>query len=622
MHGDFSRLTFDPRKHYHSVRMQQGRVQMDADWNEQIDILNHYLETQIRDLLGASGAMIATAGFQIEVIDRAPQRSTISPEPEEQIAYQEHNKILQDLLIKRGNYYVDGLLCENEQDVLFSAQPYYPSAQIPANPTEWSIVYLDVWQRHITVFEDASLREVALGGPDTTTRTQIIWQVKGLPVVHRHSHEFFGRGRNVTSEEVVKLPEWRELIHTQIKKPELAARHIPNSSTLDNQLYRVEIHHINNNKATFKWSRENGSIVFEVEKILSYEKNEHGFAQSVVTLNNSGQDMTQLRKGDWVEFVHNDVTLHGYTLPLYQVIEISETPQRHITLTGRYAQVLEKLTQTNAGSLLVRRWDHAQATMTAQKAGTYPVLENTWIDLERGIQVKFSPGDTYNIGDYWLIPSRALSSDIEWPAGANGPLALPPHGVDHHFCPLALIRLDRHQGIVTRDLRRLFAPLPTLTEQITNMQRPEVIKTEIIEQREIVARNVLSEECSSQSDLVPGDLVSLLPGTNLEVTKATRENAKLIFGVVSGVAEVAGQRRFRVTTYGRARCKIVGSVEAGDLLTVAEENGYATRTGPVHEFLQAGSLVGKALEAYTPKMSDSASNAIIADMIDVLVSLQ
>jgi hypothetical protein len=622
MQGDFSRLTFNPRKHYRSVHMQQGRVQLDADWNEQIDILNHYFETQLRDLLGASGAMVATAGFQIEAIERTPQLSTISPETEEQIAHQEQNKPLRDLLIKRGNYYVDGLLCENEQDVLFSTQPYYPGAQIPATPTEWSIVYLDVWQRHITAFEDASLREIALGGPDTTTRTQMIWQVKGLPVVHRHSYELFGGGRNATSEEVVKLPEWRELIHRQIRKPELAARHIPNSSTLDNQLYRVEIHHINNNKATFKWSRENGSIVFGVEKILSYEKNEDGFAQSVVTLSNSGQDMTQLRKGDWVEFVYNDVTSHGYTLPLYQVIEVSEATQRHITLTGRYAQVLEKLTQTNAGSLLVRRWDQAQATTAALEAGTYSVVENTWIDLERGIQVKFSPGDTYNIGDYWLIPSRALFNDIEWPAGANGPLALPPHGVEHHFCPLALIHLDRHQGPVTKDLRRLFAPLPTLTERITDLQRPEVITTEIIEQRATVARNVLSEECSSQSDLVPGDLVSLLPGTNLEVTKASRENAKLIFGVVSGIAEVAGQKRFRVTTYGRARCKIAGPVEAGDLLTVAEENGYAMRTGPVHEFLQAGSLVGKALEAYTPKTSDSASNAIIADMIDVLVSLQ
>ena len=36
--GDFTRTTFDPTHHYSGVRMQQGRVQLDADWNEQLDI--------------------------------------------------------------------------------------------------------------------------------------------------------------------------------------------------------------------------------------------------------------------------------------------------------------------------------------------------------------------------------------------------------------------------------------------------------------------------------------------------------------------------------------------------------------------------------------------------------
>ena len=35
MPGDFSRDTFDSRNHFSGVLMQQGRVQLDADWNEQ-----------------------------------------------------------------------------------------------------------------------------------------------------------------------------------------------------------------------------------------------------------------------------------------------------------------------------------------------------------------------------------------------------------------------------------------------------------------------------------------------------------------------------------------------------------------------------------------------------------
>ena len=35
--GDLTRSTFRAYRHYSGVRMQQGRVQLDADWNEQLD---------------------------------------------------------------------------------------------------------------------------------------------------------------------------------------------------------------------------------------------------------------------------------------------------------------------------------------------------------------------------------------------------------------------------------------------------------------------------------------------------------------------------------------------------------------------------------------------------------
>lgn len=44
------------------------------------------------------------------------------------------------------------------------------------------VVYLDVWERQITHLEDHEIKEVALGGVDTATRTKIIWQVKALRV--------------------------------------------------------------------------------------------------------------------------------------------------------------------------------------------------------------------------------------------------------------------------------------------------------------------------------------------------------------------------------------------------------------------------------------------------------
>ena len=50
--GDFTRDTFAPLRHFTRVLMQQGRVQLDADWNEQVSILLHLTRTLAADLLG------------------------------------------------------------------------------------------------------------------------------------------------------------------------------------------------------------------------------------------------------------------------------------------------------------------------------------------------------------------------------------------------------------------------------------------------------------------------------------------------------------------------------------------------------------------------------------------
>ena len=49
--GDYTRFSYKPAKRYAAVLMQQGRVQLDADWNEQSDIYKHRLECQAIDTL-------------------------------------------------------------------------------------------------------------------------------------------------------------------------------------------------------------------------------------------------------------------------------------------------------------------------------------------------------------------------------------------------------------------------------------------------------------------------------------------------------------------------------------------------------------------------------------------
>lgn len=65
MKGDFSRFSFDPARHYSGVLLQQGRVQTDADWNEQAEITAHRHATGLRDLIGPAGVPRDRAGYAI-----------------------------------------------------------------------------------------------------------------------------------------------------------------------------------------------------------------------------------------------------------------------------------------------------------------------------------------------------------------------------------------------------------------------------------------------------------------------------------------------------------------------------------------------------------------------------
>jgi hypothetical protein len=65
MKGDFSRLPLDPSAHSTGVWMQQGRVQLDADWNEQVALSAERARALARDAMGGSGAPARDPGFQV-----------------------------------------------------------------------------------------------------------------------------------------------------------------------------------------------------------------------------------------------------------------------------------------------------------------------------------------------------------------------------------------------------------------------------------------------------------------------------------------------------------------------------------------------------------------------------
>jgi len=462
MKGDFSRLNlFDPLKQYTRVMQQQGRVQLDADWNEQTDILLHYLRTLAADLIGPFGGPAGPEeGFQIT------PGTTADNKP--------------DLTIGRGRYYVDGVLCEirpagNEKTVSYLGQPH-PDAFPATFPV---LVYLDVWERHVTYLQDDSIREVALGGADTTTRTQVVWRAR---VTDRGWSGKPGISPDLAKEDVwTSWGEWVKLwkpsgrLRAQAKRggddtnPCTASPEASYRST-ENQLYRVEIQEwarMDDGQIwlTFKWSRENGSVAFAIEDLQG----------EVATLASLGwDDAPGLKKGDWVEIVDDDSEGAGIPGPLRKVEKIDE-PKRTVTLEvpdggeplPEYKEG-EGKGSARAKHALLRRWDHRESA--PPKKGPKPkgaVLfvsqENPdkdagWLTLENGIRIQFEPG-SFRPGDYWLIPARTATGDIEWPGDPKNPEFVLPHGVEHHYAPLALIGKDAATLKIQQDLRRSFGQL-------------------------------------------------------------------------------------------------------------------------------------------------------------------
>jgi len=459
MKGDFTRMTFDPAKHYSRVFQQQGRVPIDADSNEMSDILRYFSRRLAADLIGPHGG--PANGFRIE-----PAKD------------KDNNDVPRDFDIAPGRYYVDGILCENDGPKRYTAQSGSPVGLEKLEAGTY-LAYLDVWERHITAYEDENeewngIREVALRGPDTGTRAQVVWQVKwkliDQPAINRLKLAEPEGYANFLK--FLEVPPGGGRLRARARKPGADDEPCIISPEAryrgpENQLYRVEIHRPGvampsvgkpdtTKVATFKWSRENGSVIFPITDVQG----------EVVTLRDLGRESRfGLRVDDWVEIVDDDYVLQNRAEPLLQVKGINRDTME-VTLKAAPASPVGN---DPAKHPLMRRWD--------QKSDAIAVVETTgdtdsnWIfTLEDGVQIQFPEGEAtvlvakptpfYRTGDYWLIPARVATGDVEWPGPRGNPRPRPPDGVEHGYAPLGLISIAAG-GTVTpgQDFRKTIKPL-------------------------------------------------------------------------------------------------------------------------------------------------------------------
>lgn len=419
MPGDYSRNTFDPRQHYSGVLMQQGRVQLDADWNEQQAIAAHRAQATATDMIGATGT---PKGDGFKIGKTADSRN---------------------LSIGTGHYYLSGLLCEQDAaGLLYTTQPDHPAAALVLAASRTYLAYLVAWEYEVTHLTDPHIREVALGGPDTGLRRRVVWQVR-LAQLDANPADCDA-----------PIAEWAGLsapstgtLRVRSSPPDPATSPCllaPGAgyTRLENQLYRVEIQAGGaSGSATFKWSRDNATVETPIDA--------GSIGGTEINVADLGKDAELgFAPDQWVEIVSHASEVERSPAALLQITDIDPSLNK-ITLSGTTAD------WAGQSGLRLRRWDQGAAAV---------VTGSGWINLENGVQVSF-PAGSYRAGDYWLIPARTLTGDVEWPPFAKGatPDAVLPVGPLLHYARLALVSTDGSCLIATvRDCREQFPPLTAI----------------------------------------------------------------------------------------------------------------------------------------------------------------
>ncbi|MER6187928.1 DUF6519 domain-containing protein [Streptomyces sp. NPDC001652] len=469
MGADISRVGFDPRRDIAGVLLQQGRLLLDGDFNELVALLDRRLRAHAVDLTSYGPDSGPTGGAWVP--RETPDGFKVSVSGHR-------------LVIGRGRMYVDGLLAENHgtkpqgydprlsetvgtSDMTYEEQPYWPVRD--ALPTGGRhLVYLDVWRREVTHVEDPELVEQAVG-VDTTARWQTVWQVRVLRDV----------GGMTCGTKDADIKGWAELVRPSQGRLTTGSVTVPEAEDpcrlpptggyrgLENQTYRVEVHTEGPpGTATFRWSRENASVVLPVVEWISPTK--------LRVASVGKDDVLRVSTGDWVEVLDDRYEL-GLKPGQMRKVTVDDA-----TRTLTFASGLPgDLRPPGPGDpddwhLRVRRWDQSGVVRDAEgnqltdlgaanSTGliTVPADPAAQVVLEHGVAVSFSvaaPNGRFRSGDHWIFAARTADTSVE------KLVAAPPLGVHHHYARLGVLTAPNGDAATDLDCRRLWPPVATTTD--------------------------------------------------------------------------------------------------------------------------------------------------------------
>lgn len=443
-----SRDAFQPTKRYAAVGMQQGRVMLDDDFNENERI---HLEEERRVNLDVIGPVGSPDGGFVVSNGRKGAKDGV------------------DFDIGAGTLYLGGLRLWNPTKATFQEQDDWvqqgPADRAGPVADQVQLAYVEAWQQPVTAIEDGELFEVALGGPDTSTRLRTMWRVQLATVSGTDcpsawanlvaSWKKNGLGTiDATGERVTDASlkvDYFDGVTGDLCTPAMGGGYLG----AENQTIRVQM----TSPSTFTWGFDNGAPI--------YRATAGGAGNATITLGTDPRDQAHWPSpGQLVEILP-----YGAVLPNHE--KLAEPRGRFARVVSPYDPDHRTFTVTPG---VPADWGHAYQTRgDAGDIGPLGYFVRVWdrgddvgSDDEIAIGAKVKLGDTgvevtitgtsLVAGDAWVISARPKTPTVFVPWDLT--TGRPPQGERHFFAPLALVQWHADGSFdLLHDCRPTFQPL-------------------------------------------------------------------------------------------------------------------------------------------------------------------
>jgi len=441
MASDRARISYDPTRKWRGLVAQQGRVTVEADWNEAATIDAARDRAVTRDVVGPVGS--PDGGYLVKAGQAgSPPAST------------------GDLTVGKGTLYLGGERLDLLADVDVDDQadwldPISGTLWVAPEPAQQSpptagneLVYLLAIEQEVSAREDAALADVALGGPDTMQRLRVLQRFVRWPTTSATCSQAWSEVQAAWDKIGLQLNQATMRLKSSARLhvgfvtdavPPSPCQPVATGGYLgaENQLIRVQIASVDAaGVPTIVWGYDDATFLYTLSQTAPDNS-----GHVILTLANApvdsyhnpvaGQAVELLR--DAASLTPDDPSAHsGYIAAaagsVFTLSQGYNTSTGTVAISGNLPAGYQ-----NANQLYLRVW---QGTMTAP-AGTAVTLSAAGANT--GVTVTLSSADgVFHPGDFWCFALRPSVPNLIYPA-RYGEAPQPPEGARILACPVAMV---------------------------------------------------------------------------------------------------------------------------------------------------------------------------------------